>query len=69
MGLRVTLTVTVGSMATAGYATVEPVFIRRRDRPYAGDSDTRYDVLDICLAAEKVSGKETILGAQETNGL
>jgi hypothetical protein len=56
-------------MATAGYATVEPVFIRRRDRPYAGDSDTRYDVLDICLAAEKVSGKETILGAQETNGL
>ena len=29
----------------------------------------KYDTLEICLAAEKVSGTETILGAQEIRGL
>ena len=34
---------------------VEPVFLLRRDLP-ANDS-LKYDTLEICLAAEKVSGK------------
>ena len=46
---------------------VEPVFLLRRDLP-ANDS-LKYDTLEICLAAEKVSGTETILGAQEIRGL
>ena len=48
---------------------VEPVFffLLRRDLP-ANDS-LKCDTLEICLAAEKVSGTETILGAQEIRGL
>ena len=46
---------------------VEPVFLLRRDLP-SGDG-SRYDTLELCLAAERVSGAETILGAQEIRGL
>ena len=46
---------------------VEPVFLFWQDLP-ANDS-LKYDTLEICLAAEKVSGTETILGAQEIRGL
>ena len=42
-------------------------FLLRRELP-AGDS-SQYDTLEICLAAEKVNGAKTILGAQETRGL
>ena len=48
-------------------STVEPVFFLRRSLPTQGD--TLYDSLEICLAAEKVSGPETILGAQDIRGL
>ena len=48
-------------------ATVEPVFLLRRELP--PDSGSRFDTLEICLAAERVSGSETILGAQEIRGL
>jgi hypothetical protein len=56
-------------MATAAFATVEPIFIRRKDLPPTSDSDTKYNILDMCLAAERVTGRETILGAQEIHGL
>ena len=46
----------------------EPVFLMKRNLP-PSDFDNRYTVLEICLAAEKVSGPETILGAQEIHGL
>ena len=46
---------------------LSPFFLLRRDLP-ANDS-LKYDTLEICLAAEKVSGTETILGAQEIRGL
>ena len=42
-------------------------FLLRRDLP-ANDS-LKYDTLEICLAAEKVSGTETIRGALEIRGL
>ena len=55
---------------------VEPVFLLRRSlpgwRPFGQDNATptdRYDSLEICLAAEKTSGVETILGAQDIRGL
>ena len=51
----------------------EPVFLLRRDLPqFRGQWDTdmkRYSALEICLAVEKVYGKETILGAREIRGL
>ena len=43
------------------------LFLLRLDLP-ANDS-LKQDTLEICLAAEKVSGTETILGAQEIRGL
>lgn len=46
---------------------VEPVFLLRRELP--PENGTRYDTLEVCLAAEKVSGSETVLGAQEIRGL
>ena len=46
---------------------VEPVFLLWRDLP-SGDG-SRYNTLELCLAAERVSGAETILGAQEIRGL
>lgn len=46
---------------------VEPVFVLNRELPPRKDG--RYDTLEICLAAEQVSGLETILGAQEIRGL
>ena len=46
---------------------VEPVFLLRRDLPSSGGS--RYDTLELCLAAERVCGLETVLGAQEIRGL
>ena len=42
-------------------------FLLRRDLPL--NDSFKYDTLEICLAAEKVSGTETILGAQEIRGL
>ena len=53
---------------------VEPVFIRRRDLPpaksnAADPSGSPYSALDICLAAERTAGKETIYGAQDIKGL
>ncbi|KAK7485108.1 hypothetical protein BaRGS_00023648 [Batillaria attramentaria] len=61
-----------------GMRSVEPVFLRQRDLPARQDStvlgdlnrtDERYCALDICLAAERACGKETIHGAQEIRGL
>lgn len=46
----------------------EPVFLMKRNLPPV-DHSNRYTVLEICLAAEKESGPETILGAQEIHGL
>ena len=46
---------------------LSPFFLLRRDLP-ANDS-LKYDTLEICLAAEKVSVTETTLGAQEIRGL
>ena len=40
---------------------VEPVFLLRRELP--PENGTRYDTLEVCLAAEKVSGSETVLGS------
>ena len=45
--------------------TCEAVFILKRDIPIGVDPS----VLDICYAAEKVSGPETIVGAQQIRGL
>ena len=50
-------------MATAAPLLAEPVFLRRRD--ISGTCSA----LDICLAAERVSGKESIYGAQDIKGL
>jgi len=52
-------------MATA--SSVEPVFIRQKDLPQVNNQ--RFDTLDFCLAAERVTGPETILGAQSIRGL
>lgn len=46
---------------------VNPVFLKRRDIPLS-DSDS-VSVLEVCLAAERVSGRESVLGAQEIRGL
>ena len=45
--------------------SVLPVFIRRRSIP----GEDQLTCLSMCLAAEKASGKNTILGAQEIRGL
>ena len=42
-------------------------FLLRRDLPL--NDSFKYDTLEICLAAEKVSGTETIRGALEIRGL
>ena len=46
---------------------VEPVFLLRRHLPFG--EGPRYDTLELCLAAERESGLETVLGAQEIRGL
>ena len=46
---------------------VEPVFFLVRDVPVS--SDSRLDTLEVCLAAERVSGRETVFGAQEIKGM
>lgn len=46
---------------------VLPVFIKNSAIPN-GDSD-RPKCIDICVAAERVSGRETVLGAQNIKGL
>lgn len=52
---------------TAASIGVNPVFLKNKDIP---DSSTKYpSVLEICLAAEKVSGRSSIVGAQEIRGL
>lgn len=62
-------------MATGGSPrSVEPVFLRKRDLPTQFDRhghqiNERYSALNICLAAEKISGRETIHGAQDIKGL
>lgn len=53
-------------MATA---TVEPLFLLRRNLPPASGERDRFEALELCLAAERVSGRETIMGAQEIRGL
>jgi len=48
-------------------STIPPVFLKLRDIP---DSTTnRPSVLEMCLAAEKVSGRGSIVGAQDIRGL
>ena len=55
---------------------VEPVFLLRRSLAplsttrsgTATGSIERYSALDICLAPEETSGRETILGAQDIQG-
>lgn len=56
------------NMATAH---VEPVFLLRRDLPFNQQTpqEKTYNALEVCLSAEKVSGRETITGAQEIRGL
>ena len=64
-------------MASATSQHTEPVFLLRRDLPPIDptrmndteDQYDRYSALEICLAAERVAGRETILGAQEIRGL
>eukprot|EP00745_Piridium_sociabile_P001802 TRINITY_DN110908_c0_g1_i12.p3 TRINITY_DN110908_c0_g1~~TRINITY_DN110908_c0_g1_i12.p3 ORF type:complete len:149 (-),score=21.76 TRINITY_DN110908_c0_g1_i12:900-1346(-) len=46
-----------------------PVFIRNRDIPGASDFNSRPSVLDVCLAAERVLGRDSIIGAQMIKGL
>lgn len=56
-------------MATGGrLSPVEPVFLRQRDFP-SSVIDDKQNALNICLAAERVTGKETIHGAQAIRGL
>ena len=43
--------------------TSEPVFILKKDMPF------EVDTIAMCSAVEKVTGPETIIGAQEINGL
>lgn len=47
--------------------SVRPVFVKRRDIPNVEENQPT--VLEICLAAEKSSGRGTILGAQAVRGL
>lgn len=55
-------------MATGGTASphVEPVFLRKKDLPL---QDQSYDTLDLCVAAERVCGGDSIYGAQAIRGL
>ncbi|KAL8582706.1 hypothetical protein ACOMHN_058083 [Nucella lapillus] len=76
-----TLTVTSDEIATAsavtgrhpvpqhggGAATVDPVFLLNKLLPTAHEMN--YAVAEICAAAEKTSGFDTIVGAQRTGGL
>ena len=50
-------------------ATTQPVFLLRRELPPISNSNERYETLEICLAAERVCGSETTLGAQDIRGL
>ena len=61
-------------MAVGGkQASVEPVFLRQRDlpvRPFTVNAtDDRFSALNICLAAEKTAGKETVYGIQALKGV
>ena len=52
---------------------VEPVFFKHKDLPadptrFSANQET-FPVLEICLAAERVCGRETVLGAQCIKGL
>ena len=46
-----------------------PVFVPCRNLPDNGDTDNPYTVREICAAAEKTSGYNTIIGAQRIGGL
>ena len=49
---------------------VEPVFFSKRDLPFTRDDISRsLEALEICVAAELVSSKETVTAAQEIKGL
>ena len=48
---------------------VPPVFVPCRNLPDGGDTDKPYTVHEICAAAEKTSGYNTIIGAQRIGGL
>ena len=50
-------------------ATTQPVFLLRRELPPISNSNERYETLEICLAAERMCGSETILRAQDIRGL
>ena len=61
-------------MASNAAVTVEdrgipPVFVPCRNLPDCGDRDKPYSVHEICAAAEKTSGYNTIIGAQRIGGL
>ena len=49
-------------------ATIKPVFFKARDVPFSGESHTT-TVLDVCLAAERVSGHGSVVGSQQIGGL
>ena len=49
-------------------ASVEPVFLRKKDVPHV-DRDGDPSVFDVCVAAERSAGKDTILAAQICRGL
>ena len=51
----------------ASFSTITPVFLRQRDIP--DSANTRPTVLEMCLAAERVAGHGSILGAQDIRGL
>ena len=49
---------------------VEPVFVRHKDLPQKDPTkENSVSDLDICLAAERVCGKESIYGTQLIKGL
>ena len=50
-------------------ATTQPVFLLRRELPPISNPNERYETLEICLAAERMCGSETILRAQDIRGL
>ena len=60
VGVTINHTRRSSSMAAAH---VEPVFLK------AGDLAAETDVLELCVAAERLSGRETIAGAQRIRGL
>eukprot|EP00745_Piridium_sociabile_P038879 TRINITY_DN71553_c0_g1_i1.p1 TRINITY_DN71553_c0_g1~~TRINITY_DN71553_c0_g1_i1.p1 ORF type:complete len:124 (-),score=8.24 TRINITY_DN71553_c0_g1_i1:120-455(-) len=49
------------------FSTVNPVLVKSNNIP--DYEHNRLSVLDICLAAEKISGQGSILGAQNIRGL